>query len=293
MLVARRDPVPDPAHDAAWSRRENLAAQPVHSVKPASRIVRLVTGVQMFGSVLAIPIGLASAYSIYHANFSPEARCQGLRANIVSMLDKSADAATLRMLVRRDVVSFEQNCGAVDPEAVAAFKQLLAPHHVPAVAAAKPERAKMEKHEAEREPTPHAVRQVTTERARPAEAKHVSKTAAKAASGLRESKPIVREAVRSDADWVDAVRHVLVDHAPVARANAAEAPVVPEAAPHPTSINPMPPRLEPRPLEPPVRASVPVLPPATDVARVPAPEADDGHPVPPGSIPNIGPPAAH
>lgn len=293
MLVARRDPVPDPAHDAAWWRRENLAAQPGHAVKPASRIVRLVTGVQMFGSVLAIPIGLASAYSIYHSNFSPEARCQGLRANIISMLDKSADASTLRMLVRRDVVSFEQSCGLVDPEAVAAFKQLLAPHHVPAVAAAKPEHARAEKHEAEREPAPHAVRQVTTERARPAEPKQVSKTVAKAAPEPRESKPIVREAVRSDADWLDAVRHVLVDHAPVARANAAEAPVAPEAVPRPMSIRPMPPRLEPRPIEPPVRASAPVLPPATNVARMPAPEADDGHPVPPGSIPDVGPPAAH
>ena len=41
------------------------------------------------------------------------------------MLDKSTDASTLRMLVRRDVVTFETSCGAVDPDAVKAFKALL------------------------------------------------------------------------------------------------------------------------------------------------------------------------
>ncbi|HEU5018229.1 MAG TPA: hypothetical protein VFT69_09685 [Pseudolabrys sp.] len=284
MLVARRDPVPDPAHDAAWSRRENLAGQPVHTVKPPSRIVRLVTGVQMFGSVLAIPIGLASAYSIYHSNFSPEARCQGLRANIISMLDKSADASTLRMLVRRDVISFQQSCGAVDPEAVAAFKQLLAPERLPAIAVAKPESARPVKHEAERQPASHEVRQLTAERV-PGEAKHVRKTAAKTAPEPRE-KPALREAVRSDADWLDAVRHALVDHSPVVRADAAEAPVASKPTHRLTPLSPMPP-LQEQPALAPIQAA-PSLPPASNVARVPAPEADDGHPVPPGSIPNVG-----
>ena len=60
------------------------------------RLARTVTVLQMVGSLLAIPVGLGSAYSIYHANFSPESACQTLRANIVSMLDKSVDAATRR-----------------------------------------------------------------------------------------------------------------------------------------------------------------------------------------------------
>lgn len=292
MLVARRDPILDQAHDAAWPRHDDLAAHPAHAGKPASRIVRLVSGIQMFGSVLAIPIGLASAYSIYHSNFSPEARCQGLRANIISMLDKSADAATLRMLVRRDVISFEQGCGSVDPEAVAAFKELLAPRHVSAVAAARPEHAKEVKHEAEREPARHPARQATVERARPAETKHPSKTAAKAAPELREDKPVTHEAARSDADWLDAVRHALVDHAPIVRANAAEAPIAPSPTFRPTAVSPMPP-LQEQPLVAAPPQAAPTLPPATNVARMPAPEADDGHPVPPGSIPDVGPPGGH
>ena len=51
-----------------------------------------------------------SGYSIYKSNFSAEASCQALRANIITMLDKKADASTLRMLVQRDLVTFERDC---------------------------------------------------------------------------------------------------------------------------------------------------------------------------------------
>ncbi len=93
---------------------------------PRSRLSRFTGAVQLLGSLIGIPIGLVSAYSIYHSNFSVEASCQSLRANIIGMLDKKADAATLRALVRRDVVSFERDCAAVDTDAVTAFKTLLA-----------------------------------------------------------------------------------------------------------------------------------------------------------------------
>ena len=89
-------------------------------------ILRFVSTVQIVGSLLAVPLGLASGYSIYKANFAPETTCQQLRGSIISMLDKNVDAATRRMLVRRDVEAFEQNCGGVDPDAHAAFKRLLA-----------------------------------------------------------------------------------------------------------------------------------------------------------------------
>src|SRR6185503_18307322 len=71
-------------------------------------------------------------YSVYHSSFTVEARCETLRANIVGLLDKSADATTLRMLVKRDVTTFEDTCGAVDPDAVKAFKHLLAARTAPA-----------------------------------------------------------------------------------------------------------------------------------------------------------------
>ena len=42
---------------------------------------------QIVASLLAVPLGLASGYSIYRANFSPETTCQTLRGNIIGMLD--------------------------------------------------------------------------------------------------------------------------------------------------------------------------------------------------------------
>ena len=96
MLVASRDP-------PLYSGAHEVSHISGHHAAHAPHATRFMTALQLIGSVLAIPVGLASGYSIYHANFSPEARCQSLRANIISMLDKSADASTLRMLVRRDV----------------------------------------------------------------------------------------------------------------------------------------------------------------------------------------------
>ena len=96
------------------------------STQPLKRrsLPRFVTAIQLVGSLLAVPIGIASAYSFYRANFSPETTCQNLRSGIVAMLDKSVDAATRRILVRRDVEAFEKTCGTVDPDATAAFKTL-------------------------------------------------------------------------------------------------------------------------------------------------------------------------
>ncbi|MGB9061848.1 MAG: hypothetical protein WCC80_00345, partial [Pseudolabrys sp.] len=105
MLVARRDP---PFHVDA------MDAAPLNpNVFPpprASRVARLVTAMQMIGSILAVPVGIASAYSFHRANFAPETTCQNLRSGIISLLDKSVDASTRRMLVRRDVEEFEKAC---------------------------------------------------------------------------------------------------------------------------------------------------------------------------------------
>ena len=99
-------------------------------------MVRFVTVIQMIASLLAVPVGIGSAYTFYRANFSPETTCQSLRNGIIAMLDKGADASTRRILVRRDVESFEKTCAAVDPEATAAFKALLAAEKSRSVAAA-------------------------------------------------------------------------------------------------------------------------------------------------------------
>src|SRR5215475_655969 len=142
MVVARRDP---PLHvDARDAASPNFSAYPAPK---ASKLARFVTVIQMTGSLLAVPVGIASAYSFYRANFSPETTCQSLRSNIVAMLDKSVDAATRRVLVRRDVEAFEKTCGAVDPDATTAFKTLLAVEKTAASAAAAPGAPKVQRNE--------------------------------------------------------------------------------------------------------------------------------------------------
>src|SRR3569833_4347327 len=132
MLVATRDPMHSPGtHDGA-----------PHPRPTASHATRFVAAMQIFGSVMAIPVGLGTAYSLYRTNFSVDTTCQALRANIISMIDKKIDATARRMLVRHDVETFENTCGAVDPDAEAAFKTLLAAeppaHLVAAPAKAEP-----------------------------------------------------------------------------------------------------------------------------------------------------------
>src|SRR5689334_2135759 len=121
MQVARRDP---PFHVDA-DKTAPFHTDAYRTVK-ASGFTRFLAAVQIIGSLLAVPVGIASAYSFYRANFSPETTCQTLRSGIIALLDKSVDATTRRTLVRRDVETFEKTCAAVDPEATAAFKTLLA-----------------------------------------------------------------------------------------------------------------------------------------------------------------------
>jgi hypothetical protein len=241
MLVARRDsPLYSGAHEVS-----RIAD---HRATHAPHATRFMTALQMIGSVLAIPVGLASGYSIYHANFSPEARCQSLRANIISMLDKSADASTLRMLVRRDVAAFEGSCGAVDPDAVAAFKTLLASNKRASVAA----------------PMPAAPRAVRLPASAPIQA---AKPVAlpKLAEAPAAIKTVQRDAA-SDAQWVASVRRALL-----------HVPAVPVAPPH---------RLGELRARTTLVVSAPALPPAAAVAAVPQPATDDSHPVPPALVPD-------
>ena len=105
--------------------------------------------------------------------------------------------------MRRDVESFEKTCAAVDPEATAAFKALLATEKSPPVAAAAPvtkaqpndAAPKEQVHKAE--PRPQATpKQATTN------------TQAPATQNVR------RDPSESDTQWLDAVRQALVTHQP-------------------------------------------------------------------------------
>src|SRR5690348_6071096 len=89
MLTATRDDGPH-AHGA------HAAHYGTHT-PPRSLASRFAGGIQIVGSLVGIPLALIGGYSTYHSTFSPEGRCQALRGNIVSMLDKKADASTLRL----------------------------------------------------------------------------------------------------------------------------------------------------------------------------------------------------
>jgi hypothetical protein len=280
MLVARRDSFHSDAHDAAASQGANGAG------RTAPKLARTVNMLQVVGSLLAIPVGLASGYSIYRANFSVDTTCQTLRANIVSMIDKSVDAGTRRMLVRRDVEKFEQSCGAIDPDATAAFKELLAADKAPgpaaAIAAPAPQRA-------EAQPKP-AVRKIET---RP----QVAGKAPAEAWPTTATLTVRHDPEVSDAQWVDAVRQALVTHHEERpRADAATAPVAPAAVPAPPHAKqeaalptpaPIPAPVVAAPVSAPIAAPVaPALPPAATIATPGVAKADPDHPVPPGAIPD-------
>lgn len=268
MLVARRDP---PFHMDADNAPTNSSAYPAAK---AQRLTRFLTAIQMVGSLLAVPVGIASAYTFYRANFSPEINCQSLRSGIVAMLDKSVDAATRRILVRRDVEAFEKTCAAVDPDATAAFKALLAVDKTVTPVAAAPVASKAQHSET-----------ASKESARKAEPRpQVSaKQPATAAA------PVVVESTRrdsgiSDAQWLDAVRQALATHKE-------ETPSTDATKPQSAPVPAMRPASHEAVLSPPAAiastpAVAPALPPAIPIAPPPAARANDDHPVPPESIPD-------
>jgi hypothetical protein len=282
MLVAKRDPFHPGAHDALLSQA--TAAAP--HTGSASRLARAMSALQIVGALLAIPVGLGSGYSMYRANFSVEATCQSLRGNIVVMLDRSVDAGTRHMLVRRDVETFENTCGTVDPDATKAFKALLAADKplTPAVTATA--------RRAEPQPEP-VVRKVE-----PRSAVAVKQPAATATAPAAESEPVKRDAAASDAVWLAAVRSALLAHGGEQAVGGEQAlPAQSVAAARPALTLPAD-RPLPRaayslgelPAQPPTAAApapAPVLPPPMSIVAVQAPQADVDHPVPPASIPEM------
>lgn len=205
---------------APASDHHTAAALAHHPVKPASHFTRFVSGFQAISTLIGVPIALASGYSLYRANFAPETACANLRASIVQMLDKNVDAATRRMLVKRDIEAFEQSCGAVDPDAHAAFKALLDADK-PTLVAAKPQAVakvpvaavKDTPKPSVKEPVKEAAKELAREPSkselRPAiaEKKPVAVPQAVAAAPATETHP----GGMSDTRWLDAVRSALVD----------------------------------------------------------------------------------
>jgi hypothetical protein len=299
MLVATRDPMHQPgAPDPSSHRHDRIYT----GADPTPKTARVMSLLQLAGSFLAIPVALGSAYSVYQTNFSPDTQCQTLRANIISMIDKKIDAATRRMLVRRDVETFEKSCGAFDPDAKAAFVTLLQnePRLVPPRPVATP------KIDAKPEPVKAETPKIDTAKADAVKAAPVKTEAAKTEAPVKDfaRKPEARPAavakqvaeppvadveatVHDDARWLDAVRGALVSHeaaretVAVARAPAEQAAARPAPAPQPIDAA-APAAGAPMPI-------APALPPATAVGEPVKPLAernDPDRPVPPGAIPD-------
>jgi hypothetical protein len=268
MLVANRDPHHSGAHEIS-SRKSDRAPRFAHAMSV----------LQVVGTLLAIPVGIGSAYTMYRSNFTVEATCQSLRSNIVGMLDKSVDAATRHMLLRRDVEAFESACRSVDPDATAAFKALLV---------------------ADKAATP--VKAVSTKPAEVRSPVAVKQTAAVPPAVKTEAPAAARE-TSSDAVWVAAVRQALINR-PAEPKPAAEqvkatavtpAPVVESEKPLTGAVTLTPPvAQEVRPSveqqsQPVTIAAPPPVAVAPPLVIVPAAQADDGHPVPPAPIPEAAP----
>jgi hypothetical protein len=287
MLVAKRDPFHPGPHDTPYPESGLRAPR-------APGFVRAMSALQMVGTLLAIPVGIGSGYSIYRANFSVETTCQGLRTNIVSMLDKSVDAHTRHALVRRDVEVFEQRCGGVDPDATAAFKALIASDH-PAAPAAAATVQRLDVKPAAEQPK-QAVRKIEPQRPESVTRKAEPKAGPKAEStgeiGV-ESKPAQRDIALTDAAWLAAVRGALSpkdderEQAEIAKASPVMAPPQPQpvvretSAPAPLSVK--------VPAQPAAPFTVaPALPPPASISAAPSPQSaarDAEHPVPPAAIP--------
>ena len=293
MLVARREP---PFH--ADPHNPGPVNPGVYSAAKASRLTRFVTAIQLVGSLLAVPIGIASAYSFYRANFSPDTTCQNLRSGIIAMLDKSVDAATRRILVRRDVEAFEKSCGTVDPDATAAFKTLLevekvaTPAKAPTAVATTPTAPKVQHVETlAKEP----VRKVEP---RPQPVAKQPAASPSTSVATVEAEPVHRDPAVSDAQWLDAVRQALVTHkqeihppelAKVPPATEPTAKPMPHEAalPTPAVAPPAPTAVSPAPVVTPAPPVAPALPAPISIAPPPpAQHADVDHPVPPGAIPD-------
>lgn len=291
MLVARRDPPFEAgAHDSAYAH--------LHLPRHSSRFV---SALQIVGTLVGIPVGLASIYSVYHSSFTTEARCETLRANIVGLLDKNADPTTLRMLVGRDVTAFETKCGAVDPDAVKAFKHLLTmqrppfppppPLH-PAQAAHEPTNEPVKRTAEAVRPAPAAPK-AAVETPNPARAEVKApepKPPAPKPAGLKASEAKATPSPASDENWVASVRDALT-HAPAHDGAAEAAPAaasVPDAPPRVLGKLPVP-GATPVAVTPPTSLAAPVapaLPEPVPVAAAPAPAPAADHPVPPGAIPD-------
>lgn len=300
--AARREPTFHGVGEGGTFGDSHHAGHAAHAAQSAARtshFTRFVSGFQAISTLIGVPLALASGYTLYRTNFAPDATCSNLRAGIVQMLDKNVDAATRRMLVKRDVEAFEASCGAVDPDAHAAFRALLSADKPVAAKAPTTPKAEVAKavpapvakdivKEAAKEPVKTELRPAIVEKVEKAPAEKAP--AEKAVAAAPQPAPAVADnaapdATMSDARWLDAVRQALVDQPAEPKEIAREA-----AHPQPLVQNkPGEPVLQPAwsvaAPPPAMQGAASPLPPPVAVNHVARAPADPNRPVPPAPVP--------
>jgi hypothetical protein len=85
---------------------------------------KLTMAFNVCGAMLAVPAGVIGLYTTYQANFSGEAACRGLRNSLLTTLEKNVDAEAKRVLVQKDLATFEHACALSDPDAKSVFESV-------------------------------------------------------------------------------------------------------------------------------------------------------------------------
>src|SRR5262245_10928969 len=106
----------------AFSSASWCAAEARGNGRPMVTWEKLTTYLQFTGAALAIPAAAAGSYSVYRTFFSAEVACHGLRATILSTMDKNVPGEAKRTLLRKDVAEFEKRCADIDPDAHVIFQ---------------------------------------------------------------------------------------------------------------------------------------------------------------------------
>ncbi len=285
-------------HDAGAAHAAHVA----HSLKSGSHFTRFISGFQAISTLIGVPLALASGYTLYRTNFAPDATCSNLRASIVSMLDKNVDPATRRALVKRDIEAFEAGCGAVDPDAHAAFKALLAADKGVAQAAPaakilpapKPVAVAVAK-ETPKEAKPEVKQEAAKVELRPAIAETKVEPKVEPPKVVASAPAIVpAEAAQpaeqmSDTRWLDAVRQALVDQPAEASQTATVGKSAEKTVRHDAVLPSKPgePVLQPNwnVAAPAVQSPAAPLPPPVPVNNLQAVPSNPNRPVPPADVP--------
>lgn len=90
-------------------------------------VQKLTTALQIVGAALGIPAAAGGTYTVYRSYFASNVDCQTLRNSLLATMDRATSQDIRRSLMKKDVATFSQKCGAGDPDALAVFTMAMQP----------------------------------------------------------------------------------------------------------------------------------------------------------------------